>query len=135
MITISQSDDLVLYTVTIDATIRIFLPVLDSPQHLQLHASLDLYSAVPSHVLPGHPDAMLSMAFWLDREIVGAVFSHLLAQGPNDHTASRRQVEEIKDESWDFFIRILWDGSAILTAIDVSLSMDLQPFPFSRFHN
>ena len=40
-------DDLILYTITSDATLRIFLPVLDAPQRLQLHASLDVFTTLP----------------------------------------------------------------------------------------
>jgi len=110
------SDDLILYTVTIDAVVRIFLPVLDSPQFLQLHASLDLWSAIPSN----HLEQMSSTVFWLDREVVGTVLDHILAQSSEEDDTPTRRIREMRDERWDLFLRVLQDGSVIVTAVAVS---------------
>ncbi|KAJ7654974.1 RAVE protein 1 C terminal-domain-containing protein [Mycena polygramma] len=101
----SSRDDLILYTITSDSTLRIFLPVLDSPQYLQLHASLDLSSSIPFTI--ASKLSTNSNVFWLDREI---------NETDSDHARSRR-LQEIKDEGWDLFLRVLEDGSAVVTAV------------------
>ncbi|KAJ6509386.1 RAVE protein 1 C terminal-domain-containing protein, partial [Mycena vitilis] len=111
----SSRDDLILYTITSDSTLRIFLPVLDSPQYLQLHASLDLFSSIPFTI--ASKLSTNSNVFWLDREIVGDCISATLKnETDSDHARSRR-LQEIKDEGWDLFLRVLEDGSAVVTAV------------------
>ncbi|KAJ6604501.1 RAVE protein 1 C terminal-domain-containing protein [Mycena vulgaris] len=111
----SSRDDLILYTITSDSTLRIFLPVLDSPQYLQLHASLDLFSSIPfsiSSKLSTH-----SAVFWLDREIIGDSIFATLKRETESELARTRRLQEIKDEGWDLFLRVLEDGSAVVTAV------------------
>ncbi|KAF9462089.1 WD repeat-containing protein [Collybia nuda] len=110
----SSRNDLILYTVTNDATLRIFLPVLDSPQYLQLHASLDLFSSLPFSISSSHIDSSI---FWLDREIIGNALSHISREQPNQDDARSRRVKEINDEGWDLFLRVLGDGSIVVTAV------------------
>lgn len=114
------SNDLILYTVTNDSTLRIFLPVLDSPQHLQLHASLDLFSSLPFSIASNYSDSKSSSIFWLDREIIGNVLSHISKERPDQDDARSRRIKEIKDEGWDLFLRVLGDGSIVVTAVAVS---------------
>ncbi|KAJ7169732.1 RAVE protein 1 C terminal-domain-containing protein [Mycena filopes] len=111
----SSRDDLILYTITSDATLRIFLPVLDSPQYLQLHASLDLFSSIPFII--SSKLSTNSSVFWLDREVVGDCISATLKSATDREHARFRRLQEIKDEGWDLFIRILDDGSAVVTAV------------------
>ncbi|GLB36004.1 putative RAVE protein 1 C terminal [Lyophyllum shimeji] len=107
-------DDLILYTVTNDSTIRIFLPVLDSPQHLQLHASLDLFSSLPFPVAADH---ISSTAFWLDRDVVGNALNEILTRRHDQDDARSRRIKEMNDERWDLFLRVLGDGSVTVTAV------------------
>ncbi|KAF9029279.1 WD repeat-containing protein [Hymenopellis radicata] len=104
-----SSDNLILYTVTSDSTLRVFFPVLDSPQHLQLHASIDLFSAsIPT------PDPRPSTVFIMDREVIGRAFENISAE---QDTARTRRIQEIKEEGWDLFLRVLGDGSVVVTAL------------------
>ncbi|KAJ7492768.1 RAVE protein 1 C terminal-domain-containing protein [Mycena latifolia] len=111
----SSRDDLILYTITSDSTLRIFLPVLDSPQYLQLHASLDLFSSIPFSI--SSKLSSNSTVFWLDREIIGASISATLKNESELDHARIRRLQEIKDEGWDLFLRVLEDGSAVVTAV------------------
>ncbi|KAF7339771.1 WD repeat protein [Mycena venus] len=112
----SSRDDLILYTITSDSTLRIFLPVLDSPQYLQLHASLDLFSSIPFSISSKLSTASSSV-FWLDREIVGDCISATLKNETDSEHARFRRLQEIKDEGWDLFLRVIEDGSALVTAV------------------
>ncbi|KAJ7092570.1 WD repeat-containing protein [Mycena epipterygia] len=111
----SSRDDLILYTITSDSTLRIFLPVLDSPQYLQLHASLDLFSSIPFIV--SSQLSTTSSVFWLDREIIGDSISAALKNETESEHAPTRRLQEIKDEGWDLFLRVLEDGSVVVTAV------------------
>ena len=111
----SSRYDLILYSVTSDSVLRIFIPILDSPEYLQLHASLDLFSALPFHVALTHAESHSSI-FWLDRQTVGAVLDHILKDSSE---AQNRRIKEIKDEGWDLFLRVLGDGSIVVTAVAV----------------
>ncbi|KAH9944024.1 RAVE protein 1 C terminal-domain-containing protein [Epithele typhae] len=111
----SSRDDPILYTITSDATLRIFMPVIDSPQYLQLHTALDTFSSLPFAVACKQSR---SSVFWLDREIV----SHALEATIEDPTlteedARRRRVREIAEEGWDIFLRVLEDGSIVVQAV------------------
>jgi hypothetical protein len=116
----------VLYTVTSDSTLRIFLPVLDAPQHLQLHASVDLYSSLSYDVASKAP---LSAVFWLDREVIRNSLEVIIQTDSQVDDSRYRKLREIQEENWDSFLRVLADGSIILTAIAASLSL----FPLYRF--
>ncbi|KAF5384978.1 hypothetical protein D9615_001393 [Tricholomella constricta] len=113
----TSRDDLILYTVTNDSTIRIFLPVLDSPQNLQLHASLDLFSSFPFSIASNHLWQLPSTAFWLDREVVGNALKEILKQRIEQDDARGRRIKEILEERWDLFLRVLGDGSIVVTAV------------------
>ncbi|TFK36859.1 RAVE protein 1 C terminal-domain-containing protein [Crucibulum laeve] len=113
----SSRDDLIMYTITSDSALRIFLPVLDAPEHLQLHACLDLFSSLPFSVAESHLGSSPSHVFWLDREIVGNALNHILQDHPQEDDARTRRISEIKEEGWDLFLRILGDGSVVVTAV------------------
>ncbi|KAL4242218.1 hypothetical protein ABKN59_001911 [Abortiporus biennis] len=111
----TSRDDSILYTVTMDATLRIFLPVIDAPQHVQLHASLDIYSALPFSVAS---QATESSVFWLDREVISNVLTAALKRPIDSGEESRRRrIQEIQDEGWDLFLRVLSDGSLVVQAV------------------
>jgi hypothetical protein len=113
-----RSDDLILYTITSDAVLRLFLPVLDAPEHLQLHASLDLYSSLPYSVAADQSSSA-STIFWLDRLMVGKVIDHILKHELQQDDGRKRRIKEIHDEGWDLFLRVLANGSIVVTALAV----------------
>ncbi|TCD69890.1 regulator of (H+)-ATPase in vacuolar membrane [Steccherinum ochraceum] len=111
----SSRDDGILYTVTEDATLRIFMPVLDSPQRVQLHATVDLFTAVPFSVAS---QVRTSSIYWLDREVMSSVFKAVLKSASiPENEAPRRRIQDIHDEGWDLFLRVLSDGSAVVQAV------------------
>lgn len=121
--------DLTLFTLTTDSTLRIFHPVLDAPQRLQLHAALDSTSFLPS---PLTSQLLGSYIFPLDRQILIESITQLsqtldsnvneksIASEEKDHL---RKLEEIKNEEWDLFLRILKDGSIVIRGIAVGHSL------------
>ncbi|KAJ3552447.1 hypothetical protein NM688_g4146 [Phlebia brevispora] len=111
----SSRDDLTLYTITSDATLRIFLPVLDAPQHVQLHASLDIFSALPFTIAS---QVTTSRVFFLDRGVMSDVLHAALATlNTSDEDARSMRLRDMKAESWDLFLRVLGDGSLIVQAV------------------
>ena len=111
-------DDLILYSVTSDATLRIFFPVLDAPDYLQLHASLDLYLSLPFSVVD-QLDSTISSVFWLDRKTVEQVVTSILSDATHVDEARNKLIKEINDDGWDLFLRVLGDGSTVITAVAV----------------
>ncbi|KAG9100994.1 regulator of (H+)-ATPase in vacuolar membrane [Ceratobasidium sp. 370] len=117
--TTPHGSDVVLYTITVDSTVRIFMPVLDSPDHLQLHASIDLYAfGVPRNV------GISSRICWLDRDAVAAAlnknFEKVLEGTPEDQeeeSAQRNRLKAIVDEGWDLFAVVTGDGTVIVRAV------------------
>ncbi|KDR85351.1 hypothetical protein GALMADRAFT_132054 [Galerina marginata CBS 339.88] len=112
----ASRDDLILYSITSDATLRIFFPVLDAPDHLQLHASLDIYASLPFSVVT-QLQSSDSSVFWLDRNTVERVINNILNDSTQVDEARNRRIKEIKDDGWDLFLRILADGSIVITAV------------------
>lgn len=105
--------------------LRIFLPVLDAPQLLQLHASLDLFSSLPFPIASGHLESSYSAVFWMDREVLGNTLNYILSTRSKDQDAQSRRIAEIKQEGWDLFLRVLGDGSIVVTAVAVSTLLSL----------
>ncbi|TFK30799.1 WD repeat-containing protein [Coprinopsis marcescibilis] len=112
----TSRDDLILYTISSDSVLRIFLPVLDAPEYLQLHGSLDLFSSLPYSVAEDQ-SASESTIFWLDRRTIGTVIGYLLTHQLKQDNGRKRRIQEIHDEGWDLFLRILADGSIVVTAL------------------
>lgn len=113
--------DTILYTVTTDSTVRIFMPVLDSPDHLQLHASLDLHSFGISRGLELAPRIC-----WLNRDAVAAALNKDLErplegtpQEIEEEEARRSRLKHIVDEGWDLFALVSGDGTVVVRAITV----------------
>ncbi|KAG1784113.1 RAVE protein 1 C terminal-domain-containing protein [Suillus placidus] len=114
----SRSDDPALYTITSDSTLRIFLPVIDAPHRLQLHASLDLFSSLPFLIaakLGSHPRK--STIVWLDKEVVRRTIKAVLASATDDASPQIKRLREIDEEGWDLFVRALEDGSMLVSAV------------------
>lgn len=114
----SRSDDPALYTITSDSTLRIFLPVIDAPHRLQLHASLDLFSSLPfltAAKLGSHPRK--STVVWLDKEVVRRTIKAVLALATEDAGPQVKRLREIDEEGWDLFVRALGDGSMLVSAV------------------
>ncbi|OCH96047.1 WD repeat-containing protein [Obba rivulosa] len=104
---VSNRDALALYTTTRDGTLRVFLSVLDTPNRLQLHAVLDGCSALPLSY-----GRTASSIFPLDRGILDVVSVE------NDADDARlRRIQEIKDNGWDLFLRVLSDGAVVIQAV------------------
>lgn len=61
-----------------------------------------------------------SEIIWLDREVVGpAIKTMLNASETNNNEMSK--LRDIADEDWDLFLRVLADGSLLLSAVAVSV--------------
>lgn len=89
---------------------------------MQLHASLDVYSAVPFSVAS---QATSSRVFWLDREVMSEAFTAALTASKAEQEDGRsRRVREIQEESWDLFLRVFSDGSLVVQALAVSKCQD-----------
>ena len=113
-----------LYTITTDGTVRVFLPVLDQPNYLQLHGALDAYSSLP---LLSHPSSSKtstpSMGFVLDREVMSAAFAKILKDcDKNNDDSSLHRLREIQDEGWDLFLYVHEDRSLVVGAVAVRTS-------------
>lgn len=93
------------------------MPVLDAPQHLQLHATVDLFTAIPFSLAS---QVRTSSIYWLDREVMSSVFSVIQKMSTNSaDEPQRRRVQEVHDEGWDLFLRVFADGSLVVQAVAV----------------
>ncbi|KAH9969083.1 WD repeat-containing protein [Russula dissimulans] len=113
----SSRDSPVLYTVTRDATLRIFIPVLDSPQRMQLHATLDLSTAAPSLPPPRKMDNLSSNVFYLDRETFRSVLTTVLKDASDTDNTKLRRLQEICNDEWDMFMQVIPDGTLTVRAV------------------
>ncbi|KAG8734925.1 regulator of (H+)-ATPase in vacuolar membrane [Ceratobasidium sp. 428] len=119
--TAPHRSEIILYTITVDSTVRIFIPVLDSPDHLQLHASIDLHAfGVPRDV------GIVSAICWLDRNAVAMAlnsgFEKVLegsSQDQEEENARRGRLKTIVDEGWDLFAIVTGDGTVVVRAVTV----------------
>ncbi|GAW06008.1 wd repeat protein [Lentinula edodes] len=112
----SSRDDLILYTITSDSTLRIYFPVLDSPQYVQLHAAIDLYSSISPSLATASVKTS-SAVFWLDRQVISQTLEKLLNQDPDLDDVKTRTLRDIQEEGWDLFLRVIEDGCLVLTAV------------------
>ncbi|EIN14095.1 WD repeat-containing protein [Punctularia strigosozonata HHB-11173 SS5] len=119
----SDRQDLILYTITLDSVIRVFLPILDSPQRLQLHATIDVYSSVPLSGLDtaDATTGIHSGVTWLDHTIISdsirTVQKTVRGHAGHDESSTLKRLQDILEDSWDLFLRILQDRSVIVTAV------------------
>jgi hypothetical protein len=116
------SDDIALYTITSDSTLRIFLPVLDAPTRLQLHASLDKHRFLTA----SNQRSLNSRIFLLDRDIFKADQMHYgdsaighAREGSVSDEGRRQRLKDVVSEGWDMFAGILDDGSVVVRALAV----------------
>lgn len=114
-----------LYTVTIDGTVRVFLPVLDQPNYLQLHGALDAYSSLPLSSQPfSSRSSNPSTGFILDREVMCAAFTRTLKDcNKDDDDSGLHRLREIQDEGWDLFLHVHEDRSLVIGAVAVRTSL------------
>jgi hypothetical protein len=111
------------------------MPVLDSLQYLQLHGAIDIPFTPKSESKgkenadpPPHPNSSkntpTSSIFWLDRKVIRDTFIAILEEipeGGEEEEARRRRAREVIDDGWDLFLRVMCDGSVLVTAVAVSL--------------
>ncbi|KAF8323322.1 hypothetical protein DL93DRAFT_2050227 [Clavulina sp. PMI_390] len=113
-------DEICLYTLTPDSVVRVFMTVIDAPNHLQLHASLDpwAFSSGVDSLAEVRKDSKSSPPpiFWLER-------SHFLCgvqqiNGTSEADESRtRKLQELIDDDWELFGFISKDGSFVVRAL------------------
>jgi hypothetical protein len=60
-----------------------------------------------------------SSVFWLDREVVGDVLKSILKDKSDPEDGRTRRLGELEEEGWDLFLRVLGDGSIVVTAVAV----------------
>ncbi|KAG1716000.1 hypothetical protein ID866_1165 [Astraeus odoratus] len=124
-----RGDDPVLFTITSDSVLRIFLPVVDSPHRLQLHLAIDPFSSLTGS--PRFRTGSSSKIVWLDRDIIAPVIKNLLARSTCDNEDMEMQkLREIEDEKLDLFVRVLEDGSTILSVV---ANIDRKPPTLLRY--
>ncbi|KAF9514679.1 hypothetical protein BS47DRAFT_1392270 [Hydnum rufescens UP504] len=119
-----NSEEACLYTTTSDSVLRIFAPVIDAPNRLQLQASLDRWSFLPHNFDSADDDLMPSKKpapiFALDRD---ALCKSLVPLGVVNSPISaldqgrRRKLEELKEEDWELFAYVANDGSLLVRAL------------------
>jgi hypothetical protein len=122
-----------LFTVTSDSTLRIYIPVIDSPQRLQLHASLDLFSCLPYPIivslLPrGQERSLASNILWLDHQVTHSVIKKLLEGSADQEASEFQRLQQLREGDWDLFLRVLPDGSMVLTSVAVSVLSEPLPY-------
>jgi hypothetical protein len=79
-------------------------------------------------------DSRISSIFWLDRKTVEQVFTNILRDAAQVDEACNRRITEIKDDGWDLFLRVLEDGSIVITAVAVcSHFSPLMALPLLKF--
>ena len=87
---------------------------------MQLHAAIDLFSSLP-YSAGNQVKSPASSVFWLDRTTVEKVIVKILGDSNQADDAQNRKIREIKEEGWDLFLRILVDGSVVVTAVAVRI--------------
>ena len=112
-----------LYTITTDGTVRVFLPVLDQPNYLQLHGALDAYSSLPLSFHHSSKNSTPSTGFILDREVMCAAFTRILKGcDENNDDSCLHRLREIQNEGWDLFLQVHEDRSLVVGAVAVRTS-------------
>lgn len=83
---------------------------------------------MPFPVTASYPRLSPSTVFWLDRQIIGDALTNVLKNQSCQEDARSRRVREIKEEGWDLFLRVLADGSVLVTAVAVSTIVQLKSY-------
>lgn len=118
---------------TSDSVLRVFMPVIDAPTHLQLHAALDRWAFAGGEIdsspaVAGEKDAGSAFSkrranapiFWLDRPAMLAG----LPDSENDTVSEReqgrrRKLKEFVDEDWELFAFVSKYDSLTVRALSV----------------
>lgn len=61
-----------------------------------------------------------SEIIWLDREVIGPAIKTVL-KSSEIKSGELTRLRDIEDEDWDLFLRVLADGSLLLSAVAVSV--------------
>ena len=104
--------------------LRIFAPVIDAPNRLQLQASLDRWSFLQDNFdLDDDGDSTKTIPiFALDRDVLCKALTPI---NDDDLTMSeldqgrRRKLEELKQEDWELFAYITNGGSLVVRVLTV----------------
>lgn len=115
-----------LYTITDDDVLRVFLPVIDTPHLLQLHASFDLYSdhTEDPNVLENEYSDQHSNIFWLHKDTISTYLdATLLSSDDVQEDGHTKRLVEMSEDGWDFFFRISSDNSLTMRALAVSFDV------------
>lgn len=99
---------------------RIFLPVVDSPQRLQLHLAVDILSSPVPPAMSQPIARPKSEIIWLDKEVIGPAVKAVLKTSEIE-SADISRLRDVEEEDWDLFLRVLADGSLLLSAVAVSV--------------
>jgi hypothetical protein len=89
---------------------------------MQLHATLDISSPMPSQPLSRQAEKPVSNVFYLNRDMFSNVLTAVLADMPDTDEAKIRRVQDIREEGWDMFMQVLPDGSLSIRALAVGTS-------------
>lgn len=117
---------------TPDSVVRVFMPVIDSPNHLQLHAALDRWAFTAGDPEPSSSDdtdadrgsrtkSEPTPIFWLDRSVFlsGSAHFHETPAASELEESRRRKVKELIEDDWELFAFVSRDGSLIVRALTV----------------
>lgn len=126
-------DEICLYTMTPDSVVRIFMPVIDAPNHLQLHAAID-WRSFTSATPQGTMEQQFSKSktsphpvFWLERSTFLPHSStieddvSLNASESEVERGRRRRLQDFAEEDWELFGFVTKQGSLVVRALTVSL--------------
>lgn len=61
-----------------------------------------------------------SEIIWLDREVIGPTVKVVL-EGSEIKSVETTKLRDVEEEDWDLFLRVLVDGSLLLSAVAVSV--------------
>jgi hypothetical protein len=83
---------------------------------------LDIFSSLPLSIASQLCSAQ-SAVFWLDREVIGNALDSIINDKPEQEDGRIKRLEEIKNGGWDLFLRVLADGSVVISAVAVCTSI------------
>ena len=61
-----------------------------------------------------------SKIIWLDREVIGPAVKAVL-EASEIKSVETSRLRDLEEEDWDLFLRVLADGSLLLSAVAVSV--------------
>lgn len=75
-----------------------------------------------------------SEIIWLDKEVIGPVVKTILKTSQIKSLEIKR-LRDLEEEDWDLFLRVLADGSLLLSAVAVSFHENVKWTLVTRFQN